>query len=137
MLSDTERAFLTRSRIGHLATAGHSGKPHLVPVCFAANADAIYSAIDEKPKSGRLLRRVRNILENPNASFLVDHYDDDWSRLGWLRIDGTAELLSDGPERSHAAMLLRARYEQYLTMHLSAIIAIRIRHVRSWGNLES
>jgi PPOX class probable F420-dependent enzyme len=137
MLSDKERAFLTRRRIGRLATAGHSGKPHLVPVCFALHEQAIYTAIDEKPKSGHVLTRVRNIAENPNVAFLVDHYEDDWSRLGWLRIDGAAELVSDGSERDHAIGLLCERYAQYESMHLAAIIAIRIRHVRSWGNLET
>ncbi|HEX4158118.1 MAG TPA: TIGR03668 family PPOX class F420-dependent oxidoreductase [Rhizomicrobium sp.] len=137
MLSDIEREFLTHRRIGHLATAGHSGNPHLVPVCFVVHEQALYTAIDEKPKSGQLLRRLRNILENPNVTFLADHYEEDWSRLGWIRIDGTAELLSDGPQRTEAIRLLRSRYKQYAAMHLSAVIVIRIRHIRSWGNLDS
>ena len=103
MLSDKQRAFLTRRRIGHLATADDSRKPHLVPVCFAVHELAIYTAIDEKPKSGHVLTRVRNIAENPNVAFLVDHYEDDWSRLGWLRIDGAAELVSEGSERNHGS----------------------------------
>lgn len=137
MLSETERTFLVRRRIGHLATAGHSGKPHLVPVCFVADAEALYTAIDEKPKSGHFLKRVQNILENPNVAFLADHYEEDWSQIGWVRIDGTAELLSDGPQRDRAIQLLRSRYEQYEAMELSAVIAIRIIQVRSWGNLNS
>jgi PPOX class probable F420-dependent enzyme len=98
---------------------------------------ALYTAIDEKPKSGSILKRVQNMLENPNMAFLVDHYEEDWSRLGWIRIDGTGELLSDGLERDGAIRLLRSRYEQYRAMQLSAVIAIRILHVRSWGNLDS
>jgi PPOX class probable F420-dependent enzyme len=137
MLSERERIFVMRRRIGHLATAGHSGKPHLVPVCFAMDAGALYTAIDEKPKSGGFLKRVKNILENPSITFLVDHYEEDWSRLGWVRIDGTAELLSNGQERDGAIRLLRSRYEQYRSMQLSAVIAIRVLHVRSWGDLDS
>jgi PPOX class probable F420-dependent enzyme len=137
MLSDPERAFLTRRRIGHLATADRSGKPHLVPVCFAAVHDKLYTAIDEKPKSGRVLKRVQNILENPNVAFLVDHYDEDWSHLGWLRIDGAAEVLSDGPEFELSVQLLQNRYEQYSAMRLSEIIAIRVLCARSWGDLGS
>ncbi|HTT85485.1 MAG TPA: TIGR03668 family PPOX class F420-dependent oxidoreductase [Rhizomicrobium sp.] len=136
MLSESERRFLTRRRIGHLATADHSGKPHLVPVCFVARDDSIYSAIDEKPKSGRILKRVQNILENPNVAFLADHYEETWSRLGWVRIDGTAELLTDGLERDEAIRLLRIRYVAYRTMQLSAVIAIRIVRAGSWGTLE-
>jgi PPOX class probable F420-dependent enzyme len=137
MLSEAERAFLIRRRIGHLATAARSGKPHLVPVCFVANETALYTAIDEKPKSGSSLKRLQNILENPDVAFLVDHYEEDWLRLGWIRIDGTAELLSDGRERDQAVRLLRSRYEQYQAMQLAAVIAIRIRRVRSWGYLKS
>ena len=136
MLSETERNFLKRRRIGHLATVDHSGKPHLVPACFVAHSDSLYTAIDEKPKNGRILKRVQNILENPNVAFLVDHYEEDWSRLGWARIDGTAELLSDGTERDEAIRLLRFRYVPYRTMQLSAVIAIRILRVGSWGNLD-
>jgi PPOX class probable F420-dependent enzyme len=135
MLSETERAFLLRRRIGHLATADRSGTPHIVPVCFVANQHMIYTAIDEKPKSGRFLKRVQNILENPIVTFLADHYEEDWSRLGWIRIDGAAELLSDGEDREQAVSLLQSRYQQYRTMQLSAVIAIRVRHVRTWGNL--
>jgi PPOX class probable F420-dependent enzyme len=137
MLSETERAFLMRRRIGHLATVDHSGRPHIVPVCFVADRGALYTAIDEKPKSGRVLKRVQNILENPNVAFLADRYEEDWSRLGWIRIDGTAELLSDGRERDQAVQLLHSRYEQYQEMQLSAVITIRIRQVRSWGDLKS
>ncbi len=136
-LSGTERAFLMRSRVGHLATADHSGRPHLVPACFAADDHALYTAIDEKPKSGRFLKRLQNILENPSVAFLVDHYEEDWLRIGWIRIDGPAELLSDGPQRDRALRLLLSRYAQYRAMQLSAVIAIRIMRVRSWGNLDS
>jgi PPOX class probable F420-dependent enzyme len=137
MLSDTERAFLIRRRIGRLATVDHSGRPHIVPVCFVAGSNFLYTAIDEKPKSGRFLKRVQNILENPRVALLVDHYEEDWSRLGWIRIDGTAELLSDGPERDRAIQQLRSRYAQYQKMKLSAVIAIRIQQVRCWGDLTS
>lgn len=136
MLSGPERAFLSRRRSGHLATADRAGKPHLVPVCFVATDAAVYIAIDEKPKTRGILKRVTNILENSAVAFLADHYEEDWSRLGWVRADGTAELLSDGPERDHAIQLLRSRYQQYSAMQLSTVIVIRIVQVRSWGDLE-
>lgn len=136
MLSEREHVFLQRRRIGHLATVDHSGRPHLVPVCFAADEHALYTAIDEKPKSGRPLKRVRNILENPNVSFLVDHYEENWLSLGWIRVDGLAQLLLQGPQRDRAVRLLRSRYPQYRQMQLAAVITICIARVRSWGNLD-
>ncbi|HEY3778932.1 MAG TPA: TIGR03668 family PPOX class F420-dependent oxidoreductase [Rhizomicrobium sp.] len=137
MLSQSHLAFLARRRVGHLATADREGVPHLVPVCFAADDETIYTPIDEKPKSGRALRRLTNIRNNPRVAFLVDRYEEDWSRLGWLRIDGSAELLSEGPEFEKAVRLLVARYPQYGAMRLSPVIAIRIGGAHSWGNLDS
>jgi PPOX class probable F420-dependent enzyme len=136
MLTGRHLAFLRCCRVGHLATADCDGIPHLVPVCFAATGSTLYTPIDAKPKSGRELRRLKNIRENPRVSFLVDRYDEDWSRLGWLRIDGRAELLSEGQEFDRAALSLMGRYPQYRDMRLSCIIAIRIAGTRGWGDLE-
>lgn len=136
MLSTSHLAFLMRCRVGHLATADRDGAPHLVPVCFAVGDATLYTPIDEKPKSGRELRRIANIRVNPRASFLADRYEEDWSRLGWLRIDGCAELLFDGEEFDRAVRLLEDRYSQYANMRLSCIIAIRIERANGWGNLE-
>lgn len=136
MLSTSHLAFLMRRRVGHLATADGAGVPHLVPVCFAVGEHALYTPIDEKPKSGRELKRLSNIRENARVAFLADHYDEDWSRLGWMRIDGRAELLLDGPEFDRARQLLEDRYPQYANMRMPCIIAIRIERASGWGNLE-
>jgi PPOX class probable F420-dependent enzyme len=137
VLSEIERAFLMRRRIGHLATADLSGSPHLVPVCFVVSPDRLYTAVDEKPKRGGLLKRLRNILENPRVAFLADHYDENWSRLGWVMVNGRALLLEQGPEQARANALLENRYEQYARMNLGTVIAIEIVHVRSWGDLNT
>ena len=140
MLSENQRRFLDKNRVGHLATADRSGAPHVIPVCYAVAEDTLYVTIDEKPKRRDApLKRVRNILENPQAAFVVDHYDEDWRRLGWVMLRGRAEILDDGAEHDRAQALLRSRYSQYLTMELSAlpVIAIRIERVTSWGNLAS
>jgi PPOX class probable F420-dependent enzyme len=138
MLSEDERRFLDSRRVGHLATADAGALPHVVPVCYAVAENAIYITIDEKPKGDpRRLKRLRNILDNPNAAFVADRYDDDWSRLGWVMLRGAAAILADGPEHGRAQELLRARYPQYRPMALDAlpVIAIRIERVTSWGNL--
>ena len=140
MLSENQRHFLDKNRVGRLATADRSGAPHVIPVCYAAAGDTLYVTIDEKPKRRDVpLKRVRNILENPQAAFVVDHYDEDWQRLGWVMLRGAAEILESGSEHDRAQELLRARYPQYRAMNLAGlpVIALRIVRATSWGNLSA
>ena len=98
------------ARVARLATVDDTGAPHLVPIAFALVADVIYTAVDDKPKRHRRLRRLANIAHEPRVSVLADHYDDDWTRLWWVRADGTAAVLPDSAEGLTA---LAARYPQY------------------------
>jgi PPOX class probable F420-dependent enzyme len=139
MLSQRQRDFLDRSRVGHLATADAAGAPHLVPVCYAVSEATLYITVDEKPKRReRPLKRLRNILENPQAAFVVDRWDEDWSRLGWVMLRGAAEILYAGSEHDMAQTLLTARYPQYREMRLGElpVIALRIARATDWGNLQ-
>ena len=136
ILPGRERAFLLRRRIGHLATADASGIPSVLPVCFALEADNMYSAVDDKPKRTRRPRRIRDLAENPDVAFVADHYNEDWSRLGWVMIRGKATIFETGEEFERGCELLRRRYLQYATMALSPVVAVRILAVRSWGNLD-
>ena len=106
---------VAQARVGRLATVDHRGRPHLVPLCFALEGETLYSAVDEKPKRSKRLKRLENIRRRPEVTLLVDHYDEDWSRLWWVRLDGTATVLDEGPEREQALELLCAKYEQYRT----------------------
>jgi PPOX class probable F420-dependent enzyme len=99
------------ARVARLATADADGVPHLVPLVFAVDGDRILSAVDGKPKRSRALKRLANIAVNPRVSVLADHYDDDWSRLWWVRADGVARVVDTSPAASAA---LVARYPQYL-----------------------
>lgn len=148
MLTERQRLFLDRSRVGHLATADRSGAPHLIPVCYALGPGAadpdgavgvtLYITIDEKPKRRDMpLKRLRNILENPQAAFIVDRWDEDWRRLGWVMLRGPAEILYDGAEHAAAQALLIARYPQYRAMNLGElpVIALRVARATSWGDL--
>lgn len=139
-LTPTIRAFLARQRVGHLATVDRSGDPHVVPVCYAVGERTLYIPIDEKPKrTDRPLKRMRNILETGRAAVVVDHYDEDWTRLGWVLLRGTAELVHPGSHEQHEAIaLLRQRYPQYATMALETrpVIALRIERVTAWGFLD-
>src|SRR5262249_37455806 len=135
-LNDEQRRFVETRRVGHLATADASGAPFLTPVCFAIEGDTLYVTIDEKPKRhDRPLKRVRNILENPNVAFVADRWDEDWNRLGWVMLRGRAAILDDGAEHDRSQAMLRAKYAQYRTMDLAGlpVIALRIAQVASWG----
>ena len=138
ILSERETGFLATRRVGHLATADVRAAPHLVPVCFVISDGTLYITIDQKPKGDpRMLRRLRNIGENPVAAFVADRWDEDWTRLGWVMLRGAAEILPDGAEHDRAQALLRSRYSQYRAMKLDElpVIAIRVERVTSWGNL--
>jgi PPOX class probable F420-dependent enzyme len=140
LLADHLYRFLAKMRIAHLATADRRAVPHVVPVCFAVAGDRLYITIDEKPKRrpAAMLKRVRNIAENPAVAVVVDRYDEDWARLGWVLLHGRAEILADGPEHDGAQALLRARYRQFETMRLAEypVIAVHIERATSWGALD-
>src|SRR4051812_40629078 len=107
-MTDRERYFITGQRVGRLATADRDAVPHIVPVCFVLSGDVLYITIDEKRKRqpGTKLKRLRNIAENPAVAILVDRYEEDWTRLGWVLLHGRAEILADGAEHDAAQMLL-------------------------------
>jgi PPOX class probable F420-dependent enzyme len=140
MLSERERKFLAERRVGYLATADRRAVPHVVPVCFAVVEETLYVTIDDKPKrvSDGALKRIRNIAENPAVAVVVDRYDEDWTRLGWVMLRGRAEILSDGTEHDAAQALLRARYPQLAAMQIARhpVIAVRIERTTSWGDLS-
>ena len=136
VLEAGERAFLEGRRVAHLATADGAGIPNVGPVCFALAGESVYMTIDRKPKSGRPLKRLRNIAENPHVTLTADHYDDeDWSRLRWVMVRGRAEILESGAEHDKAQARLRDKYRQYRAMDLAPlpVIAIRIERVTSWS----
>ena len=131
-VSDPKQLFVS-SPVARLGTVSADNQPHVVPVVFAVAGDVIYTAVDGKPKSGRPLRRLANIAECPEVSLVVDHYEDDWSRLWWVRAEGTARIHDDGPEVDVAFRLLRAKYPQYQTVSLDGpVIALTVRRWSSW-----
>ena len=141
MLTDRQRQFLEAHRVARLATADAAGRPHVVPICYALIGNAVYFTIDEKPKKrpGARLKRLANLRENPMAALVVDRYHEDWSRLGWVMVQGRAEVLASGPEHDLAQAGLRARYPQLAAMRIEElpVVAVRADHVASWGRLDS
>jgi PPOX class probable F420-dependent enzyme len=106
-----------------------------VPIVFVTDAErTLYSIADPKPKAGLDLARHRNIIANPSVSLLVEHYDEAWEHLWWVRADGTARIVEDGPERETTIRLLRAKYAQYATWTtpFGAATVITVERVTSW-----
>jgi PPOX class probable F420-dependent enzyme len=97
----------------HLGTADAEGRPHVVVVTFAVDGDMVYTAVDQKPKSGTALKRLRNVAENPGVTVLADRYSDDWDTLWWVRADGRAAILTDQRQMATPLRLLADRYWQY------------------------
>lgn len=117
--TNEERAFLEAHRIAHLATADAAGTPHVVPVCYAIGSACLYFVVDDKPKPTRTgLKRLRNLRENPRVAFIADDYDEDWRRLAFLLVQGSATIVADVEEYAQALTLLRRRYTQYQVMSL-------------------
>ena len=140
-LSEDRAQWLAAAPTAHLATADATGAPHVIPICYVSDGNALFSVLDQKPKRAQVtrLRRVRNIQENPRVSLVVDHYEEDWSRLGYILVMGTAELLFEGGERDGAVRLLRQKYSQYLAMDLDAnpVIKITPQRVVTWGTVPT
>ncbi len=136
-LSAAESTFVQARPVAHLATADPAGRPHVVPVCFAYLDGRFYIAIDEKPKRSLRLKRLRNIEENPRVALVFDRYDDDWSRLGWVLVQGSSAILEAGAEHERAVAALRERYPQYRAMALEGRPMIRVaaEKVSNWGDL--
>jgi len=138
---------LRDARVGRLATVDATNRPSVVPLCFAVLGEdepVIASVLDDKPKrvADRELARVRNIRGNPRVALVVDHYDEDWSRLWFVQVRGEARLLAPGEDRHHEAIVaLRAKYAQYRSMAIEQrpVILIENLRVNAWaasGDME-
>jgi PPOX class probable F420-dependent enzyme len=130
-------AILRRARVARLATADRRGRPHVVPICFAVAGRRLYSPIDEKPKRAAPLRlkRVRNIMVNPRIALVVDAYREDWRRLWYVLVFGTAEVIEPGTAEHAAALrVLRRKYHQYRAMRLEArpVLGITPGRIVTW-----
>jgi PPOX class probable F420-dependent enzyme len=131
-------ARLSRARVATLGTIGPDGFTHLVPCCFAVEGTVLYSAVDDKPKISPRLRRLDNVSADERVTLLVDHYDEEWERLWWIRASGTARVLpsvaADQPsEHDRAVRLLLAKYTQYATHRLDGpVLAVTLSRWRTW-----
>jgi PPOX class probable F420-dependent enzyme len=133
---ESARALFATARVARLATVGEDGGPHLVPIVFALDGDLLYTAVDHKPKRTQRLRRLANIAVNPRVSVLADQYEDDWTRLWWVRADGVAHVVEPGVgvEHERAVASLAARYQQYAGQPpAGAAIVVEIARWSGWS----
>src|SRR5712691_4254703 len=138
MGAEDMRRRIKSARVAQLGTVGRGGKPHVVPITFAMSDAALYFAVDHKPKKTADLQRLRNIAANPAVSVLVDHYEEDWNRLWWVRIDGTARVVASGAQAEHALDLLAERYPQYRRVRPAGpVVAVSIARMSGWSGSQS
>jgi PPOX class probable F420-dependent enzyme len=138
-LSASARELLVTARVAHLATSDQYARPHVVPIVFVCINDVLYTPLDRKPKRDddwHALRRVRNIETNGRVAIVVDRYDEDWSHLAWVMVEGVANILESGAERDAAAALLLAKYAQYETLPLDGrpIVRVAIERASEWAS---
>lgn len=126
------RERFARAAVARLASVGAGGRPHIVPIVFALDGETIYSVVDEKPKRTAQLKRIENLRERDAAAVLVDHYEEDWARLWWVRADGRARVLDAGGEEGERAVaLLAARYPQQRAA--GAVLAVDVERWSGWS----
>ncbi len=136
-----ECEFIQAQKIARMATVDKSGKPLVLPICYAYDGNCIYTPIDKKPKrtSAMKLKRIKNIVTNPNVSLVIDRYYEDWTRIAYIVIHGTAEVLDRGEEYLESLRILSERYRQYKRMKLSQlglpVIKITPNRFISWGKI--
>jgi PPOX class probable F420-dependent enzyme len=138
-LSAGARDLLSTARVAHLATSDQYARPHVVPIVFVWHDDALYTPLDRKPKRDddwHALRRVRNIETNGRVAIVIDRYDEDWTHLAWVMLEGVATILESGEERDAAAALLVAKYAQYETLPLDGrpIVRVEIERASEWSS---
>jgi PPOX class probable F420-dependent enzyme len=128
--------------VARLATASDTGQPHVIPFCYAFDGTSLYFIVDEKPKrqTGKPLKRIRNILANPQVAVVIDDYADDWTQLAYVLITGRAVIVEQEEEHTRALGLLRERYPQYREMPLAfphnTMVRIMPTKVIAWGKIE-
>ena len=128
------RGLVAPAPVGRLATVRSDGRPHVVPICFVVTDDVVYSAVDDKPKRHEHLQRISNVTATGAASLLIDEYDEDWSRLWWVRLDGRARVVDDTAEAERAIRSLCDKYSQYRDQPPSGpVLALDVERWVGWS----
>jgi PPOX class probable F420-dependent enzyme len=127
---------MVAARVGRLALLDSDDRPRVLPVTFAVHDGAVWSAIDEKPKRSAHPARVRWLRRRPEAALLVDVYDEDWTKLAWVQLLGTVDVL---PAAAHPAAVdaLANKYPAYGTRHPPGpLLKLTIERAVHWRALD-
>ncbi|MGH2683535.1 MAG: TIGR03668 family PPOX class F420-dependent oxidoreductase [Actinomycetota bacterium] len=128
------RRRVAEARVGRLATIDPDGRPNVVPFVFVLDGETLYSSVDEKPKRTRRLRRLENLRRDPRFTVLVDHYEEEWPRVWWVRLRGQGRVIEEGTERDHAIRLLGEKYRQYeAEAPQGSVMALDVEEWRGWA----
>ncbi|HTE73615.1 MAG TPA: TIGR03668 family PPOX class F420-dependent oxidoreductase [Actinomycetes bacterium] len=135
MWPDDARRRVADARVARLATVRPDGAPHVVPVTFAlVDDDRVVTAVDAKAKTTQRLQRLANVETEPRVALLVDHYDEDWQQLWWARLDGTARVVREEPERGRLIEPLLVKYGQYADARPTGpVVVVEVGDVRYWS----
>ena len=135
---DDARRRFGEARVARLATVRADGRPHLVPVVFAVEGERVFTVVDAKPKTSPALQRLRNVEANPAVSLLVDHYDEDWHAIWWVRAEGLARVVDSGAERKQAIDLLTRKYPQEIAPRAAfgAALLVDVTRWVGWAAIE-
>ncbi len=127
------RDLLRDARVARLGLLDPGDRPRVLPVTYAIAGDRLWSAIDRKPKrSGREPARLRYLRRNPRVALTADRYDDDWSRLAWVQVLGSASI-HEIAQAQEGLAALAAKYEPYRhEAPPGPLIAITAERVLSW-----
>lgn len=131
----TARRLVAEARSARVATIDPDGRPNIVPIVFVLEEDTVYSAVDAKPKGTTQLRRLANVRDRPQSvAVLVDHYEEEWPEVWWVRLRGRGRVIEDGPERHRAHTMLHRKYPQYEAMPpLGDVLAVEVTEWRGWS----
>ena len=131
---DEARLCLASARVATLATARSSGEIDLVPITFAVAGNQLVSVVDHKPKTTLHLRRLKNIMNNPRVTVLAHSYDEEWDRLWWVRVRGTARIVRSGRQHHDAIGSMVAKYPQLVDPPpTGSVIIVKIDEWLGWS----
>ena len=123
------------SAVARLATVRPDGAPHVVPVVFATSGDTVWLAVDAKPKRTTQLQRLANLRREPRCALLVDHYEEDWSRLWWVRADGMGTVVDDPDAGDPGLAVLVGRHPQYRAQPPTGpLVVVRVERWSGWSS---
>ena len=135
MLTAQLRERFAAGRVARLATVRPDGAPHLVPVVFATSGDTVWLAVDAKPKRTTRLQRLTNLRHDPRCALLADHYEEDWSRLWWVRADGVATVVDEpGPDHPGVAALVERHPQYRVQPPAGPLVVVRVERWSGWSS---